>query len=84
MKDNTQKGPILVLISPILLLIGPILLLSGGAQGTPLALSSLRLCLISIANRQDLDKNYVKYSSQQTKNHNIVCFGMLMIVILLS
>ena len=45
MKDNTQKGPILVLISPILLLIGPILLLIGGAQGTPWALSSLRLCL---------------------------------------
>ena len=43
MKDNTQKGPILVLISPILLLIGPILLLIGGAQGTPWALSSLRL-----------------------------------------
>ena len=46
MKDNTQKGPILVLISPILLLIGPILLLIGGAQGTPWALSSLRLWVV--------------------------------------
>ena len=35
MKDNTQKGPILVLISPILLLIGPILLLIGGAWAPP-------------------------------------------------
>ena len=36
----------MVLISPILLLIGPILLLIGGAQGTPWALSSLRLCVL--------------------------------------
>ena len=46
-KTAPQKDPILVLFPPILLLIDPILLLIGGAQGTPWALSSLRLCTLT-------------------------------------
>ena len=57
MKDNTQKGPILVLISPILLLI-------GGAQGTPWALSLLRLCTLMLLTNDDaLAKDVSKESS---------------------
>ena len=56
MKDDTPKRSILVLFSHILLLIGPFLLLIGGAQGTPWALSSLRLWLYLIDNSVSLKK----------------------------
>ena len=46
MKDNNQRGPILVFISQVLLLI-------GDAQGTPWALSSLRLCILILLTDDD-------------------------------
>ena len=56
MEDNATKSPHFVPFFSYLLLIGLILLLIGGAQGTPWALSSLRLWLYLIDNSVSLKK----------------------------
>ena len=54
------------LFSPILLLIGPILLLVGGAQGTPWALSSLRLCSSALLSKKGVGREGSIESQQKS------------------